>query len=193
MAMWGGHSCPPPLILTLLQMPKPTGLDCKYEYRRRLPHYQKAGRALFVTFCKANRCPFPPEARDTVLRHCLHDHGKRFQLHAAVVMPEHVHLLLTPLCDEQGWPYALPSILKRLKGTSARSINKLLGSCGPVWQEESFDHVLRSQESLEEKLEYLRQNPVRRGLVKKSEDYPWLWIEQTTVGTCYTFSPASAD
>jgi hypothetical protein len=48
---------------------------------------------------------------------------------------------------------------------------------GPVWQDESFDHVLRSDESLKQKLEYIRQNPVRQGLVKKSEDYKWLWIE----------------
>jgi hypothetical protein len=70
-----------------------------------------------------------------------------------------------------------------LKGTSARSVNKLLNSSGPVWQEESFDHVLRSQESFEEKLEYIRQNPVRRGLVRKPEDYKWLWLEQQSCGT----------
>jgi len=92
------------------------------------------------------------------------------------IMPDHVHLLLTPLRDERGWPYCLPSILKRLKGTSARSVNRLSGSCGPVWQAESFDHLLRSQESFEETLEYIRQNPVRRGLQKKPEDYPWLWV-----------------
>jgi REP element-mobilizing transposase RayT len=154
-------------------------LDRKYDYRRMLPHYQKAGRALFVTFCKGNRIAFTPEARDAVLRHCLHDHGIRYELHAAVVMPDHVHLLLTPLRDEKGWPYSLAVILKLLKGTSARSINKLMGSRGPVWQEESFDHVLRSQESLEEKLEYLRQNSVRRGLAKRPEEYKWLWVEQT--------------
>jgi REP element-mobilizing transposase RayT len=159
-------------------MPKQT-LDRKYEYRRMLPHYQKAGRAVFITFCKANQIPFTPEARDTILQHCLHDHGKRYELHGAVVMPDHVHLLLCPLLDEKGWPYSLPVILKLLKGTSARSVNKLSGSYGPIWQEESFDHVLRSQESFEEKLEYLRQNPVRRGLVKRPEDYKWLWIEQT--------------
>ena len=159
-------------------MPKQT-LDRKYEYRRMLPHYQKAGRAAFVTFCRANRIAFIPEARDAILQHCLRDNGKRYDLHATVVMPDHVHLLLTPLRDEKGWPYSLPTILKQLKGTSARTINKLLNSSGPVWQEESFDHVLRSQESLEEKLEYIRQNPVRRGLVKKPEDYKWLWVEQT--------------
>jgi hypothetical protein len=55
-------------------------------------------------------------------------------------------------------------------------INKLLHRDGPVWEEESFDHVLRSDESLKEKCEYLRQNPVRRRLVKRPEDYRWLWV-----------------
>lgn len=61
------------------------------------------------------------------------------------MMPDHVHLLFTPLRDEKGWPYGLPAILKFLKGCSARNINKFLGSGGPVWQQESFDHVLRPQ------------------------------------------------
>jgi hypothetical protein len=69
-------------------------------------------------------------------------------------------------------------MLKLLKGASARSVNKLSRLCGPVWQEESLDHVLRSQESFEEKLEYIRQNPVRRGLARRPEDYNWLWVEQ---------------
>ncbi len=93
-------------------------------------------------------------------------------------MPDQVHLLLTPLSEQAGWPYGLPAILKLIKGASARSVNKLFGANGPVWQEESFDHVLRSQESLAEKLEYIRQNPVRRGLVKRPEEYRWLWVEQ---------------
>jgi len=108
-------------------MPVPMNLDRKYEYRRKLPHYQKAGRALFITFRKNDRDPFPPYSRDAILQHCLYDHGTRFVLHAAVVMPDHVHLLLTPLPDEKGWPYGLPSILKRLKGTAARSVNLLAG------------------------------------------------------------------
>ena len=159
------------------RMPKPIALDRTHEYRRRLPHYQKPGRAIFVTFCKLGREPFRAPARDVVLQHCIYDHGKRFELHTAVVMPDHVHLLLTPLEDEKGWPYTMPAILKLIKGVSARNLNRLLGWSGPVWQEERFDHVLRSAESFTEKLEYVRQNPVRRGLVQKPEDYPWLWIE----------------
>jgi REP element-mobilizing transposase RayT len=152
-------------------------LSRMYHYRRMLPHHQKANRILFITFCKLTPPPFTHEARDTIMQCCLKGNGTKFRLHAAVVMPDHVHLLLTPLQDMDGWSIGLPAILKLIKGASARGVNKLLRNCGPVWQEESFDHVLRSQESLEQKLEYIRQNPVRRGLVKKPEDYPWLWIE----------------
>jgi REP element-mobilizing transposase RayT len=128
----------------------------RYEYRRQLPHYQKFDRVLFVTFCTLNRWPLSSEARDVVLRHCTHDDGRRFVLHAAVVMPDHVHLLLTPLRDESGWPCPLAAILKSIKGVSARAVNKLMGRSGPVWQEESFDHVLRTSESLKEDYRWLR-------------------------------------
>jgi len=147
----------------------------KYEYRRRMPHFQ-TGRPIFVTFCKLIRGPFPGAVRDLILSHCLHDHGKRIDLQAAVVMPDHVHLLLTPLTDDCGWPHPLPFILKMIKGASARSANKLLGTSGPVWQEESFDHVVRSEASFQEKLDYIRQNPVRQKLAARPEDYRWLWV-----------------
>ena len=159
-------------------MSETSALAHKYEYRRRLPHYQKADRAIFVTFRKLIREPFAAGARDLILRHCRHDDGKRYVLHAAVVMPDHAHMLLTPTCDPEGWPYSLPVILKLIKGVSARSVNRLLGSSGPVWQDESLDHVLRSDESFGEKLEYIRQNPVRAGLVIRPEDYRWLWVAE---------------
>jgi len=148
-----------------------------YQYRRRLPHFQKFDRAFFVTFCQLTRDPFPDRARDLVLEHCLFERGKRIKLHAVVIMPDHVHMLFTPLRSEDGWPHPLQKILKMIKGTSARDINKLLGSGGPVWEEESFDHVLRSQESLREKIEYIRMNPVRARLVQTPEEYKWLWVD----------------
>jgi REP element-mobilizing transposase RayT len=146
-----------------------------YEYRRRLPHFQKADRAVFVTFRKLTRDPFPERARDLVLQHCLYEDGKRIELHAAVVMPDHVHLLFSPMRDEEGWPVLVHKIMKAIKGTSARDVNKLLGVGGPVWQDESFDHVMRSEESLQQKIEYIRRNPVRKGLVDKPEEYRRLW------------------
>ncbi len=79
--------------------------------------------------------------------------------------------------NNPGWTFALPEILRAIKGCSARSINKLTGEAGAVWQDESFDHVLRGDESLQETIEYIRQNPVRKGLVETPEDYQWLWVE----------------
>jgi len=151
-------------------------LKGKYQYRRRLPHHQRDDRAVFVTFCCGCLDPLPEAVRNIVLRHCLHDDVAKAAIHAVVVMPDHVHLLLTPLRDLDGNPHSLVEILQGIKSASAHSLNRVLGRSGPVWQEESFDHVLRGEESFEEKLEYIRQNPVRRGLVTRPEDYPWLWV-----------------
>lgn len=153
-------------------------LRSRYEYRRRLPHYQKADCPIFVSFRKATRSPLPADCRDLVLQCCLRGDNYRFHLHAAVVMPEHVHLLLTPLTDAKGEMFYLADILKGIKGASARRVNDRLQTAGPVWQEESFDHVVRSDESLAQRIEYIRQNPVRRGLVSTPEQYPWLWTER---------------
>lgn len=168
----------------------------KYHYRRRLPHLQKADADLFITFCTGARRVLPQEARDLVLQHCLREGGispfagegaratesniiqaeSRIHLHAMVVMPDHVHLLLRPLRDENSWPFPLVDILQCFKGATAHRINKMLGTSGPVWEEESFDHVLRSDESLKQKCEYIQQNPVRAKLVRRPEEYRWLWL-----------------
>jgi REP element-mobilizing transposase RayT len=105
----------------------------------------------------------------------IHDHGSKMNLHVVVVMPDHVHLVLTPLCCETGVPYSFEEILGGIKGASAHSVNKALRRSGTVWQDESFDHVVRCQESLEEKILYVCLNPVRKGLVARPEDYKWLW------------------
>src|ERR1700688_3266239 len=149
----------------------------KYRYRRRLPHLQKADCDLFITFCTGTLAPLPPATRDLVLGHCLREHGERIRLYAVVVMPDHVHVLLRPLRNPDGWPYPLVEILQCMKSATAHCINKLLHLCGPAWEEESFDHVLRSDESLKEKCEYIRRNPVKAGRVGKREDYRWVWVE----------------
>jgi REP element-mobilizing transposase RayT len=148
----------------------------KYAYWRTLPHIQKANRPLFVTFSTYKRWVLAPLARRTALDCCIDEHGGGIiTLHAAVVMPDHVHLIFTPLADVEGWPYRLPDIMRKIKGRSARGINLQFGRQGAVWQDESFDHVLRSNESLAEKVDYVRMNPFRAGLVNLEERYPWLW------------------
>jgi len=91
-------------------------------------------------------------------------------------MPDHVHMIFTPLIDyERMEVFSLARIMDGIKGASAHKINKSLGRRGRLWQAESFDHVLRSSESLDAKIKYVLSNPVRRGLVRNWRDYPWIW------------------
>ena len=146
----------------------------KYEYRRRLPHYQSDHKALFVTFVTYCRWILPEPARAIVLETCLYGDEKSFHLYGLVVMPDHVHLVFSPLGDESG-PFSIAGIMQAIKGASAHRINKLLGRIGYVWQQESFDRVLRREESIGDKVQYILDNPVRAGLVKLPWEYRWLW------------------
>jgi REP element-mobilizing transposase RayT len=145
-------------------------------YRRNLPHLQRDRKPHFITFVTKRRRVLPDWAREIVLACCMHDHETKYNLPVAVVMPDHVHVILTPLIDEvHGRIFPLPEIMKAIKGASSHTINRQLGSHDAIWQEESFDHVLRSSEGLDAKIDYILQNPVRAGLVKVATEYPWSW------------------
>ncbi len=73
--------------------------------------------------------------------------------------------------------YSLAKIMDAIKGAAAHKINRALGRKGRVWQAKSFDHVLRSSEGLDAKIQYLIENPVRAGLVQEWKQYPWLWTK----------------
>jgi REP element-mobilizing transposase RayT len=145
-------------------------------YRRQLPHLQRDCKSHFLTFCTYRKWILPEQIRFEVLACCLHDDGKSIDLHAAIVMPDHVHMIFTPLVDSEAAEVcSLARVMNGIKGASAHKINRLLGRTGNVWQAESFDHVVRSSESLDQKIQYVIDNPVRRGLVRDSGAYPWLW------------------
>ena len=148
-----------------------------YVYRRNLPHIQNVGRTYFITFCTKNRWVLPENARELVLQSCIHDHGIKASIHVALVMPDHVHLLLTPLHARPGFEYPLADILRAIKSASSHKVNRALKRSGAVWEEESFDRYLRSEESLQEKGRYICANPERKGLVSAGSPWQWLWRE----------------
>jgi putative transposase len=87
--------------------------------------------------------------------------------HAYAVMPNHVHLLVTPAV-------ALPKLTKSLKGITAKRANATLALTGrPFWQEESYDHVVRNGQEFERIRGYIEGNPVRAGLVHDASQYRW--------------------
>lgn len=78
-------------------------------------------------------------------------------------MPDHVHVLATvPVSTD----------LKRLMTHWKRYLARIHGV---RWQRDYFEHRLRASERLAERIEYLRLNPVRSGLVQSSDDWPWFW------------------
>ena len=153
----------------------------KYEYRRDLPHFQKENRALFVTYSTWHRWHLPEVARDLALESCLRANGRKYDLYAAVAMPDHVHLICMPLRDEIGL-ISIPEITRTIKSESAHRINKALGRGGRVWQDESFDHILRGDESLRRKVQYILENPIRAGLITPPDEYRWIWWDRQLVG-----------
>ena len=90
-----------------------------------------------------------------------------------VIMPDHVHLLVRggPEFRLSRWVGMLRRWIAR--DISAGSNTSTQREPEPAWQEGFFDHVLRSDESLSEKTEYIRENPVRAGLVQNVNDWPF--------------------
>jgi putative transposase len=91
-------------------------------------------------------------------------HG--YELHSFVIMPNHVHLLVTPNVVATSW-------LGPLKGFTAREANKILSRNGHFWQDESYDHLVRSAEEFQRIQRYIENNPVKAGLAAKAEEFPW--------------------
>ena len=171
------------------------------EYRRRLPHIHPNGAHLFVTWRLWGSLPAKPGpiiyatpghafvARDRILdkrssgpRWLSHrriadlvsrailigDHERDFyRLGAWAVMPNHVHLLILPVAP-------IPVTMRWLKGSTARAANLILGRTGePFWQDESWDHYLRTPKEIDRAVAYIEKNPVSAGLVSSAENWPW--------------------
>ena len=97
-----------------------------------------------------------------------------YTLHAWVVMPNHVHLLVTPLTN-------VSAIMQRLKGATAREANRELCRAGmPFWQHESYDRLVRDAQEFARIENYIVQNPVRAGLAASPELYRWssAWLSE---------------
>ena len=133
--------------------------------RRRLPHWTIKDATYFVTFRLVAK-QLDDNEIVLVINHIVAGDKKFYWLIAAIVMPDHAHLILRPNAD-----FSLSRILHGMKGMSARLLNKKRQTKGTVWQDESLDRIIRSEEELYEKLKYMYENPVRKGLVDDGSKY----------------------
>jgi len=90
----------------------------------------------------------------------------RYVLHEFVIMPDHLHLLLTPEAD-----ISIERALQLIKGGFSYRLGK--AKRGPVWQESFTNHRIRDQHDYERHAGYIRMNPVRARLVERPEMYPY--------------------
>jgi len=142
-----------------------------------LPHIQKGGSTYFVTF-RARHGELSLDERKIAHDACNYWHGVKATIHAAVVMPDHVHLLMSPHELDEGQWISLGELLHSIKSFSGHEIAKLRGKRGSVWLDESFDRIVRDDSEFIEKWEYIEANPVTAGLVNSPNEYPWLTLRQ---------------
>ena len=134
-----------------------------------LKRFQEARCLHFITFSCYQREPLlgTPHARDIfeqTLEQTRRWYG--FRIVGYVVMPEHVHLLMTEPERAQ-----LSVALQMLKQNAAHRLRTPEG--GLLWLPRYYDFNVRSEEKRIEKLRYIHRNPVRRGLVRNPEDWAW--------------------
>ncbi len=139
-----------------------------------LKRYQNSKQSHFVTFTCYRRLRHldDPGVRDAVVAALEQARVHyRFRLYGFVVMPEHVHLLVSE--PDRG---LLANALQTLKIASAKrttSQRELEHRRSPLWQKRYYDCNIRNYRQFVEKLRYIHRNPVRRGLVQKPEDWRW--------------------
>lgn len=107
-----------------------------------------------------------PEIAEHVVTSIKHFKDERYKLLAWCIMPNHVHLLITPIAGHE-----LPGIMHSIKRHSARECNKLLKREGEFWQSEYYDHLIRDPDELLRQVEYIWSNPDKASLT------PWAWRE----------------
>ena len=123
----------------------------------------------FVTLCVSGRerVLVNKEVFDSIK--ATFDQLHKWQVLAAAVMPDHVHVIVVPKEERDLSVGDFSTGFKRM-------LRKQLGSQTWEWQRGCFDRLMRSDESAWEKWQYLRENPVRHGLVSKWEDWPYFYV-----------------
>jgi putative transposase len=109
--------------------------------------------------------------------------GDRYQLFSHVVMPNHAHLLVKPLQPHHD---PLEKILQSWKAWTARETHCRWGGEGQVWQDESYDRIVRDEEHLYRCVQYIGRNPAKAG---RSRERCCCWIRPEWIAAGWKFEP----
>ncbi len=108
-----------------------------------------------------------PEIAQMVVEAIRYRDPVQYRLHSFVVMPNHVHILITPKVPVAG-------MMQSLKRFTVRQANRILAVTGrPFWQDESYDRLVRTDDEFDRIARYIEMNPVHAGLVTEPGQFPW--------------------
>jgi REP element-mobilizing transposase RayT len=130
-------------------------------------------------------CPLKQPFLAAFLTSAMHHFDNdRYELDCYVVMPNHAHVILRPLMPEA---HPLEEIMGSWKKFSSKRINRELQRTGDLWQEESYDRIIRDEEHLWRAIQYHDSNPDKAGLPRESCP---LWIRPQWVELGWRFEGA---
>ena len=133
--------------------------------------YFEEGVAYFVTTITRDRKPLFLNQKNCRILLITVEYYKAifdYSVLGYCLMPDHFHLIIKP-----GPRCNVSDIMKMVKGSFTRKINKLGTEAGSMWQRRFFDQVIRNERQLMMQLNYMHQNPVLAGLVSTAGDYPY--------------------
>jgi len=150
----------------LFALPNPQLAHYPEKMPSHLKRYHQSGQSHFITFTCYHRLPQlqDPKSRDTFVLTLERSRIKyNFRVYGYVVMPEHVHLLISePERD------TIAQAMQSLKTSSSKQI-----AIHPLWQKRYYDRNVRDEREFSVKLRYLHRNPVKRGLVAEPAEWKW--------------------
>jgi putative transposase len=102
--------------------------------------------------------------------------NKDYDLLCYTIMPNHVHLVFA-VPEEKRGNYIVSMILQKIKRYTALKCNQLLNRTGQFWHQESYDHIVRNEQELNNILKYVVNNPVKAKLCETWEEWKWTYIK----------------
>jgi len=136
--------------------------------RNRAEHWRLKGSAYFITWrVLEGTNDLSDRERDVVKETIKHFHDERYRLYALVVMNDHVHVIVQPLGDHE-----LSKIIQGWKSYTANRLQREHGRQGAVWQKDYQYRIIRGEDDLYEKANYIINNPLKRW--PDRQDYPWV-------------------
>ena len=122
--------------------------------------------------------------REIIEESFRHFDGLRYNLLCYCIMPNHVHVLIYPLVQEDGKIFPISHIIYTWKKFTAAKINQMLGKQGNLWQKEAYDSLVRIDTGLGKVLDYIVNNPVKAGLVGDWQDWKGTFVKTGVVLEC---------